>query len=371
MPAKRDSLPPLIPVGNIQTYLAEIFPEGTAHRNYVIREMAAKTIFVMLYVGAVEGTGRWFRPAQATLMNDAQAALTDNAGREAWSIESLIGGRLRNVADRWYATNTREPIRDETLRNGLVPFGAVVERPNVPTTSGLPRYALSRSFFELLVALHAGKAGSAQIARWRKAHLSAEALARVSLLKRGAVAGLKGGRIRIEFPNGESRLMLNGPSAIITKAVVESFAPRFLEEPAILLVSDSGEKVVARDELLAAQIGLQIQADRNLPDVILVDGVRGREKLVFVEVVATDGAITEQRREALARLAAGAKFSSDSVFYVTAFADRAKPVFRRLVSELAWNSFAWFAAEPTRLICLQANAQLSIGRLAKIGKGAV
>lgn len=368
MPAKRDPLPPLIPVETIQQCLAEIFPEGTAHRNYVVREMAAKTIFVMLYIGAVEGTGRWFRPAQATLMNDAQAALTDTAVRDAWARESLIGGRLRNVPDRWYATNTREPIRDETLRNGLVPFGAVVERPNVPTTSGLPRYALSRSFCELLVGLHARKAGSVQIARWRKAHLSAEALARVSLLKRGAIAGMKGDRLQIKFPNGESRLMLNGPSASITKAVVESFAARFLEEPAVLLVSDSGEKVVARDELLAAQIGLQIQADRNLPDIILVDGAPGREKLVFVEVVATDGAITEQRKEALGRLADGAKFSSESVFYVTAFADRAKPAFRKLVSELAWNSFAWFAAEPASLICLRADAQLSTGGLTKIGK---
>jgi hypothetical protein len=47
-----------MPVAEIERWLPHIFPEGTAHRNYVIRQMAAKTIFVMLYTGAVEGSGR-------------------------------------------------------------------------------------------------------------------------------------------------------------------------------------------------------------------------------------------------------------------------------------------------------------------------
>jgi hypothetical protein len=363
MPVKRDPLPRTMATEAIRLALVEIFPEGTAHRNYVIRDIAAKTLFVMIYVGAVEGFGGWFRPAQATLMNDAQADQTDELSRKAWSKESLIGGRLRNVSDRWYATNTREPIRDETLRSGLIPLGAVIERKGIPTTSSQPRYAISRSFYELLLKHHSGSASSSLIDRWRKNHLSAEALARVKLLKTGAMAGLQGGRIQLKFPNGESRLMLNGPSATITKAVVENFAPRFLDQPAILFISDSGEKVVARDEHLAEQLGLKIQVDRNLPDIILIDGAPGREKLVFVEVVATDGAMTPQRKDALAQLAENAKFSANSVFYVTAFADRAKPAFRKLVSELAWDTFAWFAAEPENLICLRASAQFSAEKL--------
>jgi len=54
-------LPPLLPVPGIHERLQEIFPDGTANRNYVIREMAAKTVFVMLYIGAVEGSERWSR----------------------------------------------------------------------------------------------------------------------------------------------------------------------------------------------------------------------------------------------------------------------------------------------------------------------
>lgn len=364
MPEKNPvaELPPVIPVELLTKWLPKIFPEGTAQRNYVVREMAAKTIFVLLYTGAVEGSNRWFRPAQATLMTDAQARSTARETRIVWTANSLTPGRLKHSNKSWYAPNSREPIRDETLRNGLVPLGAVIERPSITTTSSLPRYALSRSFCDLLVALQKG-AAPAEVAAWQRAHLSSEALARVKLLKSGAAAGREGNRLPIHFPNGETRLMLNGPSAVITKAVVEDFSRRFLREPAVLFISDSGEKIVARDEQLAAQIGLEIQADRNLPDVILVDVMSGRERLIFVEVVATDGAITPQRQQALAAVACKAKFSAGSVFFVTAFADRATAAFRKLAPDLAWDTFAWFASEPAHLICYRANAQLTVARL--------
>ena len=57
--------------------------------------------------------------------------------------------------------------------------------------------------------------------------------------------------------------MTVGPSSEITKAVIEVFAVRFLQRPTVLYLSESGNKVVARDENLAASIGLAIEADRD------------------------------------------------------------------------------------------------------------
>ena len=355
------NLPAVVPVESISRWLPEIFPEGTAHRNYVVREMAAKTIFVMLYTGAIEGSNRWFRPSQATLMTDAQSRSVSATVRSKWTAESLTG-RLKHSSKSWYAPNTREPIRDESLRTGLIPLGAVIERPGIAVTAASPRYALSRDFCDLLMALQSG-ASTQAIAAWQQNHLSSEALARVSLLKSGAAMSRAKGRTPIRFPNGETRLMLGGPSAILTKSVVEVFAPKFLSDPAVLFISDSGEKVVARDELLAKQLGLHIEADRNLPDIILVHVAKGHERLVFVEVVATDGAITPQRKQALAQLAEAAKFSRKSVHFVTAFTDRSSAAFRKLAGELAWDTFAWFASEPAHLVCYRLNAQLTVGGL--------
>ncbi len=81
-------------------------------------------------------------------MTDTQAALTDNDARVVYA--ALImkpGGSVSGK--RWYADNSREPIRDETLRDGLVAVGAFTERPDLATTSSKPRYALQRDFAEL------------------------------------------------------------------------------------------------------------------------------------------------------------------------------------------------------------------------------
>ena len=172
-------------------------------------------------------------------------------------------------------------------------------------------------------------------------------------MRRGATTTGEG--ILVTFPNGETRRMAPGPSSTISKAVVEEFAKRYLTNPAVLWISESGAKVVARDDELAAQLKLKISADRNLPDIILVDLGDGKGHgllLVFVEVVATDGPITTQRQDALLAIATDAGFPKERVAFVTAYLDRSHAAFKKTVAELAWRSFAWFAAEPEHLIVL-------------------
>ena len=186
---------------------------------------------------------------------------------------------------------------------------------------------------------------------WQKKYLSATALARTVLVRRGAVTTGEG--VLVSFPNGETRRMAPGPSSFISKAVIEVFASRFLAKPAVLWVSESGAKVIARDDELAKKLNLKITPDRNLPDIILVDlGTSGPEDflLVFVEVVATDGSITSDRLGALLGIATEAGFPTDRVAFVTAYVDRANIAFRKTISELAWQSFAWFATEPEHII---------------------
>ncbi len=347
-------LPQIVPVATIAKWLPEIFPEGTANRTYLVRQMAAKTVFVMFYAGAVEGSDRWLRPDQVTKMTDAQAARTDEELRERWTARSLTPAGIKHLAGRWYAANTREPIRDETLRAGLVPVGAVVERPGLPTTSAKPRYALSRDFADLLLTLARGTGDPlALIAQWQATHLTATALNRINLLRRGTVASGTSGRVKVTFPNGETRLMLPGPSTVIAKAVIEVFATRFLRQPGVIFVSESGNKVVARDDDVATSIRLRLDYSRNLPDIVLADVHPEAPKVVFVEVVATDGAITAQREAALSEVARDAGLGRENTYFVTAFADRSAPAFRKLVAELAWGTFAWFVSEPEKLLAFR------------------
>ena len=357
------SLPPLLAVADIHARLQTIFPEGTANRNYVTREIAAKTVFVMLYIGAVEGAECWLRPDQVTRMTDAQAALAEHQDREAWLTESMRPA-AGYIEGRWYAANTREPIRDETLREGLVRMGAVKERQGLPTTSPLPRYALAAEFARLFDSGLTGEALQAGIEEWQAANLSRGALARVAIMRRGAVA--REGRVLVTFPSGETRDMEPGPSSVISRAVVEEFAPRFLEQPGVIWLSESRNQVVARDDRLAQDIGLTIQPDRNLPDLILVDLGPIEPLLVFVEVVATAGPVSETRQAALMTIATEAGFSEDQVAFLTAYADRDDAAFKASVSELAWRSFAWFMSEPGHIAVLHGGADAEQVRLSDL-----
>ncbi|HQS96350.1 MAG TPA: BsuBI/PstI family type II restriction endonuclease [Novosphingobium sp.] len=335
----------------IHARLPVIFPEGQPNREHCIWEIAAKTIFVMLYVGAIEGADRWVRPDQVTRMTDEHAAQESVAVRDAWALDSMRPGKS-DVPGRWYAVNTRESIRDDTIRYALIQNGAVIERPGLATTSPAGRYALRAGFADLLSPDLDDATFQAKATVWRERHLTAGALARIAIVRKGAIGG--GSDELVTFPNGETRRMTPGPSTDISKAVIEVFAKRFLGKPGVIALSESSNKVVARDDELARAIGLTIPADRSLPDIVLVDLGPAHPLLVFVEVVHTDGPMNEARKSTLLHIAESAGFSAKHVAFVTAYLDRSSAAFRKTVSSLAWGSYAWCASEPDNLMLLSA-----------------
>lgn len=345
------TLPAILPWNEIHSRLSEIFPEGLQNREHSIWEIAAKTIFVMLYAGAIEGADRWIRPDQVTRMTDEQAAQSDADARDAWATASIKPSKA-DVPGRWYAVNTRESIRDDTIRYALIQNSAVIERSGLSTTSPAGRYALQADFADLLSPDLDEATFIAKAAAWRQKHLNAGALARIAIVRRGAAGG--GAYELVTFPNGETRRMTTGPSADISKAVIEVFASKFLQKPGVITLSESGNKVVARDDELAKAIGLTIPADKSLPDIVLVDLGPAHPLLIFIEVVHTDGPVNDARKMALLQIAEGAGFAPQHVAFVTAYLDRASPTFRKTVSSLAWGSYAWFASEPDSLIAFSA-----------------
>lgn len=141
------SLPPYVTREAVQEKLLQIFPEGSPAGSYCTSPVASATVFTMLYVGAVEGIG-YLAPKQVYRMGSEQAALTSDASRLEYATESIKSGFV-SQGKSWYADTTREPIRDEAIRQGLLAVGAAVERQGIPTTSPLPRYALTSDFAKL------------------------------------------------------------------------------------------------------------------------------------------------------------------------------------------------------------------------------
>lgn len=349
-------LPPYVPRELVAERLPLIFPEGTPNRIYCTRELAASTVFAMLYIGAVEHSSVRLGPVHVYRMTDLQAA--NDSDEERLSYRSNLRKKSFEVpGKRWYADNTREPIRDETLREGLLAIGAVMEDKDVPTTSGKPRYALKSDLAALFDPALQDDALEAAILQWQEEHLNKGALARVSLMRLG---GANKDGVMVHFPNGETRTLSYGPSSLISRAVVEVFANQFLEKPVVLWLSESSNKVAMQDLRMASSIGLDIEAQKNLPDLILVDLAPKHPLIVFIEVVATDGAITARRQEALFELTDKGGFKRSQVAFVTAYADRESAGFKKTVTGLAWGSFAWFMSEPDKIFMLRdGSSQLS------------
>lgn len=357
---------PYAPYELVQKRLLAIFSEGFEYRTYCTREIAASTVFAMLYVGASASSGKLVAPKQIYRMSDDQADLTSDAARLAYAEDSLRAGSTP-LGQAWYADNSRESIRDETLRQGFIPVGAAIEDKNVPTTSGKPRYALADDFAALFVATLQNGDLEKAIEEWRAKRLSPAALARIKLVHAGTGKS-SAAKVLVKFPNGETRHLSPGKSAIISKAVIEEFATRFLEDAAVVWLSESGNKVVARDDLLARSINLNIDAAKNLPDIILADlGDVNSEHvlLVFVEVVATDGPISLARRADLLELSRAAQFDDNRVAFVTAYLDRNEAALRKTFATLAWNTFVWLASEPENIVALYGESSSQLQALMK------
>ena len=333
--------------------LQAVFPEGTPNRNNCVRETAASVIFTGLYIGAVEGSDRYLGPVHVYRMTDEQAAKTDDSERLGYVM--AIRKRVKVAGTRWYADGSREPIRDESLRDGLVSIGAVVRRQDLATTAGLPIYSLKAEFAALFDPMLTGDALTRAIASFQATHLSKSALSRIAIIRAGAASSSAG--VRITFPNGETRQLAPGASSRISRAVIEEFTTRFLQQPAVLWLSESGNKVVVRDESIAAAIGLKIDASKDLPDLILADLGPKDPLIVFVEVVATDGAITARRQEAIYAITDAAGFQRSQVTVLSAYQDRQTAGFKKTVAQLAWDTFAWFVSEPDHIVVLRSGGQ--------------
>lgn len=319
-------------------------------RAWLTGRAAARSVYTMLYVGAVEGADRWARPSHVYRMTEQQAARLDDGDRAAYHRAP------KAVGDRWYEDNSREGVRDEFLRTALR-LGAVIERPGVPTTSSRPRWGLARDFAALFACAEHDFVAAADA--WRHAHLSAGALARVALAQRGATRSAPGTHVVVRLPDGSVRRLAAGPSSDIAKAVVEAFLPEFLEEPVLLWMSDSKHHVVAHDDDFARQIGLRITDTAILPDVVAIDvapSARVNPIVVFIEIVASEGPVDEGRRAALLALLEASGFPPEHARFVTAYWDRNAAAYRRTIGHVAWNTAVWFATEPRHLVVAYGDA---------------
>src|SRR5574337_1152771 len=342
------ALPPWISVDDVQSRLEAIFAPSFPDRTLLVGRMAARVVFEFLYGGCIETRGRYLRPSQVYLFTDDQAALKVDAQRIGWYEGSWRSGH-RAPGRRWYADTSREPIRDDLMRTRLLRLGIIGRRADivVPTTSSNPVYFMAAGFAALFDPQLVGDALRRTVDTWRAANLDPDSLSRMRLRAQGLLP--TDHDVLIDMPDGTRTRIAGGPSALITKALIERFAPAALAQPAVLWISASDRKAQPDFVQRSAVIGLRFDLQAELPDLILADLARPL-RIVFCEVVATDGAMTSARKDALLRIVASSDVPPAAVHFLTAFEDRSGAAFRRNFSLLAPDTGIWFRSEPDLLV---------------------
>ncbi|MES3025056.1 MAG: BsuBI/PstI family type II restriction endonuclease [Pseudomonadota bacterium] len=348
------SLPPLpaLPtLEEIRNRLTIIFPENFPDRSILIGEMAVRANFVALYGGFTKARARYFRPSTIIRFSVEQADLTDDIDRLTWLATCQTPGH-KPLGKQWYADNTREPLRDDLIRNRAVPIGLIVKLEGVAPTSPAPIYALSDDFANLLSPELEGAGLNEAIRQWQEKALNPMTLKRMRLLARGVTE--RQGQVSVKLPSTNKVLRLAaGEASIITRDVCEDLAMRIMKMPIVVHVSVSDQKTFP--ELIddAAAYGLKFNPSSELPDVVIVDVGSDEGKVAFIEVVHSDGPITELRKESLLKIASDAGIPAAKVLLITAFEDRSSPAFKKRISELAIGSQVWFRSEPELLLTFE------------------
>ncbi len=338
-------MPLLLPVDEIEARLKIILPEGTPGREFAVKKNVARTIFSALYVGAIEGEGRWLAPRHIYRMSDEVAKRDDPTSRMEFYKQPPAAG-----AGAWYADNSREGVRDEGLRQGLVPLNATVVNPLVQPTSSRGRYALTKDFAALFDPALSGDALGQAAEKWGTVYLSPAARARAAYNQ-----GTGSNFVEVRHPQGGSIMLPGGESAEMTKATVEVFARNFLTKPATVWISDSKIKLFDNEKMVKL-LDLKIDVARLLPDVILVDlepvGRAGKLLIVFIEIVFTAGPVDANRKAQILDMMAQSKhgYTGADAAFVTVYKDRSAAPAGRASRELAWGTFAWFVSEPDHLV---------------------
>ena len=234
-----------------------------------------------------------------------------------------------------YAPNTRETVRRQTIHQ-FIQAGLVRYNPDDPGRSvNSPRavYQVSPEALSL-VRTYGSRAWQTQIA----AYMSAQQGLAVRYARERAMQ-----KVPVTIAGRETLHISPGEHSLLIKAIIEEFAPRFVQGGALIYAGDTGDKMAYFDHELLHRLGVDVDSHGKMPDVVLYDP--GKHWLLLVEAVTSHGPVDGKRRQELLNLFENA---APGLVYVTAFLSRL--AMARYVGDIAWETEVWVADAPSHLI---------------------
>ncbi len=241
---------------------------------------------------------------------------------------------IKDYFQKSYAENSRETFRRQTLHQ-LEQAGIVDKNPSDPlraTNSPKTDYAVSET--ALTVVREFGAAGWKRAVGEFRSHQGSE---------RTASRRRKRGTIAVTLSEGKVLRFSPGKHNELQGLVLTVFRQRFCPDATVLYVGDTSNKLLHVNAKMAADLRIRISKHDKLPDIIMFDAKK--RELLIVEVVTSHGPVSRKRFIELEEWISGCAVDR---IYVSAFPDFTE--FKRHLDDLAWDTEAWIAQEPSHLV---------------------
>ncbi|WP_426979959.1 BsuBI/PstI family type II restriction endonuclease (plasmid) [Pseudarthrobacter sp. O4] len=335
-----------------------IFPEG--FKTSLSSPMSAATVAGLIWADCVmpdddaelDASLSYARPTTGLWMNAELLTIDDDDKRRAWYKAHIAGQAAATALQRewgvdteqWYATNSRESVRKGLYILGRQ-YGAMSMGVGVKTNAGSARWILRRSFAQLFDPALQGEALRGAINDWTNTAMDPESRLRAIFARERHSTSTS---ISVALPSGEIRLLAPDESSLILKGVIEVWAEQRLMQPAVLTISEPGDKKAFVDERRLALAGININVSDLLPDALIVDmGPRPAEYWI-IEAVATGGPVDERRKQNFIEWAQTQRIRPEQLRFLNAFISRNDSAAKRHLMDLAVGTYAWYLDEPTR-----------------------
>lgn len=241
----------------------------------------------------------------------------------------------KDYYNKIYAPNSRETFRRFSTHQ-LVQAGIVLynpDKPNRPVNSPKAVYQISPAALKVIKTF-----GTSDFEP-----LLSNFIQNQSTLAAQYAHEREMNMISVKIKKNHMIQISPGKHSELIRDIIEQLAPRFLPNSTLIYVGDTGEKWGYYDQELAGNLLFNVQEHGKMPDVILY--VEDKKWLVLIEAVTSHGPVDSKRYIELEEL-----FSNVSAnkVYISAFPD--KKTFTHYVQDIAWETEAWIADNPTHMI---------------------
>ncbi|MDK8718725.1 BsuBI/PstI family type II restriction endonuclease [Corynebacterium pseudodiphtheriticum] len=242
---------------------------------------------------------------------------------------------MRAELDHNIAENTRESIRRFVLKQ-FVEAGFCLHNdddPARPTNSSKNVYRLSDEALRVLHSYQTSIFESRLTSYLKKA----------GTLKERYAAARKLSHFDLALPSGVKVSLKSGGQNQLIKDIIRKFCPQFIPNGKVLYIGDADQKLGFYDKKTLHSLGVCLEEHGKMPDLIVYQP--DKNWLFLMEACTTHGPIDHWRYGELTSLFSSSKAG---LVLVSCFPDRA--TLRKFIPQLAWETEAWVAQEPTHML---------------------